>query len=192
MTDKPAIVSRWASTERAFQSAKTVNILLALALLASLCLNLVQASRKQIIVGIDPAGNRTTLQATSGESGEEQLVRNAVSTLYNWDAATYEKAYREAAALMTSDLGSKLLNTLDEKTRAGIEGDSIACSLVIDSVQNSGSGVWTVTGIKTLHGRTLNRRTRVQFGISIARVAVTQSNPWGLAVSALSEQEVSQ
>lgn len=186
----PQTVQRWASLERAYQSQKFISLLLAICLLVSLGLNVMLATKEQVIVGIDTAGNKQTLAPVAGTSGEEQFVKTVIETLYNWDPVNYELAYRNAASMMTSSLGSKLLGTLDETTRAGIEGDSMACAVVIESVAKTGADVWTVTGIKTLRGRTVNKRTRVEFTVSLAKVAVTNDNPWGLSIAGLGEKEV--
>lgn len=186
----PQTVQRWASLERAYQSQKFISLLLAICLLVSLGLNVMLATKEQVIVGIDTAGNKQTLAPVAGTSGEEQFVKTVIETLYNWDPVNYELVYRNAASMMTSSLGSKLLGTLDETTRAGIEGDSMACAVVIESVEKTGADVWTVTGIKTLRGRTVNKRTRVEFTVSLAKVAVTNNNPWGLSIAGLGEKEV--
>jgi hypothetical protein len=186
----PQTVQRWASVERAYQSQKFISLLLAICLLISLGLNVILATKEQVIVGIDTAGNKQTLAPVAGTSGEEQFVRTVIETLYNWDPVNYELAYKNAASMMTSSLSNKLLGTLDATTRAGIEGDSMACAVVIESVAKTGADVWTVTGIKTLRGRTVNKRTRVEFTVSLAKVAVTNDNPWGLSIAGLGEKEV--
>ncbi|HBG44326.1 MAG TPA: hypothetical protein DDX03_07500 [Firmicutes bacterium] len=188
----PQTVQRWASLERAYQSQKFISLLLAICLLVSLGLNVMLAAKEQVIVGIDTAGNKETLTPIAGTSGEEQFVKTVIETLYNWDPVNYESAYKNAASMMTSSLGSKLLGTLDDTTRAGIEGDSMACAVVIESIEKSNADVWIVTGIKTLRGRTVNKRTRVEFTVSLAKVAVTNNNPWGLSIAGLGEKEVTQ
>jgi hypothetical protein len=188
----PLSVQRWASVERAYQSQKFISLLLAICLLISLGLNVVLATKEQVIVGIDTAGNRQTLTPISGTSGEEQFVRTVIEALYNWDPVNYELAYRNAADMMTAALGEKLLGTLDKTTRAGIEGDSMSCAVVIESVEKSGTDVWIVSGIKTLRGRTVNKRTRVEFTVTLAKVPVSNNNPWGLSVAGLGEKEVTQ
>ena len=188
----PQTVQRWASLERAYQSQKFISLLLAICLLVSLGLNVMLAAKEQVIVGIDAAGNKETLTPIGGTSGEEQFVKTVIETLYNWDPVNYELAYKNAASMMTSSLGSKLLGTLDNATRAGIEGDSMACAVVIESIEKKGVDVWTVTGIKTLRGRTVNKRTRVEFTVTLAKVAVTNNNPWGLSIAGLGEREVTQ
>jgi hypothetical protein len=186
----PQSVQRWASVERAYQSQKFISLLLAICLLVSLGLNVVLATKEQVIVGIDAAGNKQTLAPIAGTSGEKQFVRTVIETLYNWDPVNYELAYKNAADMMTPALSDKLLGTLDQTTRAGIEGDSMACAVVIESVEKTGTDVWTVAGIKTLRGRTVNKRTRVEFAVTLAKVAVSNNNPWGLSVAGLGEKEV--
>lgn len=189
---RPRYYERWAALEHGYHTLRAVCLLLAVALVGSVGLNLALAARKQIVVGIGPDGARVRLAEAGTESGEEQFVRNVLLTLYNWDSRDYETAYRSAAELMTGTLAAKLLGTLTEEARRGIEGDEVVCRLVLDSAVNGGGSEWTVTGIKTLNGHTLRSRQRVEFLVEVDRGPVTEKNPWGLSISSLSERGVSQ
>lgn len=180
---------RWANMEQSVHTLRTVCMLLAVALVGSVALNLSLAGRRQIVVGVGPTGERRPLPQTDTDSGEKQFVHSVLLTLYDWDSANYETAYRSAAELMTSSLSAKLLESLNESTRRGIEQDGVTCRLVIDNSEKGTDG-WAVTGIKTLRGHTLSLRQRVEFSVEVDRGPVTETNPWGMRVSSLSEREV--
>lgn len=183
---------RWANTELTLQTMKLVALILSICLLGSICVNCYLCSRRQIVVAIDNAGGRTVLRSTSGEPERMQFIRNLLATLYNWDARTYQGAYRAAAALMTDDLAMRLLASLDPQACTGIEGEGMACSFVIDDVRRVAGNKWTATGIKTLQGRSVHDRQRVEFEIELVTCGIKDYNPWGLSVCSLREREVRQ
>lgn len=187
---KARYYERWANMESAFHTLRAACLLLIIALLCSLIMNLVLATRRQVVVGLEPGGRRKTLPVMQSENSEALFVQNTLATLYNWDQTSYEDAYRSASKFMTAALGARLVETLDSMTRAGIDGESLACSLAIDRARRLGPDTWEVTGIKTLSGRTVNIRRRVVFAVQVERGPVTDSNPWGLRVAAMSEREV--
>lgn len=181
---------RWANTELTLQTMRLIALALSICLLGSICLNCYLGGRRQIVVAVDDAGGRTVLRSTGGEPGRVQFIRNLLVTLYNWDARTYQGAYRAAAALMTEDLATRLLASLDQKACAGIEGEDMACSFVVDDVRPVTGDKWTATGIKTLQGRSVHDRQRVEFEIELVTCSVRDNNPWGLSFCSLREREV--
>lgn len=176
--------------ESGFHTFRFLCLLLLIALICSLILNLVLATRRQVVVGLEPGGLRKALPVVRNDTSDGVFVQNVLTTLYNWDETSYETAYRSASRFMTSELGARLVDTLNTTTRAGIVGEKLACSLDIDRARQLGRDTWEVTGIKVLRGRTINIRRRVIFAIELERSPVTDSNPWGLCIMGMSEREV--
>lgn len=128
------------------------------------------------------------------ESVMVQFARNFVVDLANFTPASAEKGYLSASRLMSPELLSRFEPVAREQLKQVVT-NRISQFFAVDSfrVENKDPLVVKFLGERiTYVGRTESERKPYQYRVTLRYVERTQQNPYGLIVSSVEQNEITQ
>ena len=186
------------------QSLKTwqlISIFLAICLLGSLLLNVIQSLRNPLILAVDKEGAPELLSIThnrqiSDLTDYQVFLTVFVDRLYNWKSSNYKDQIKAALTLMDSNLKNQYLAKLkagDYETilAKGMLDTKITVKSISSQITKYKDGYKAeILAVKTEPADEGLINTTTKFQIGLRQIPANQENFWGLEVFEIKEEQV--